>query len=274
MRSLWGDVQVQRPSTAVVSLFLIASGTGVSGQTPLRHYAVDPASSVIYVVTHKAGLLSFLGHEHAILPTMWEGTLCLADSSLGGSRGALLIQTASLVIDSDSARALAGLGGGPDEDTIGELQRKFLDADHLAADTYPEVRVEVLETQAGGEALGARTVQTRATVILHGVTRVMDLPVTLDPLHEGGFRVRGALTLRQSDFGIQPESIAGVVKVSDPVDLHFLLMALPTGDTCEGGGSTPRGTREGPPGLKKDGGTPGGHRSFRTRRKWTKPGAA
>jgi hypothetical protein len=250
---------VQSRSTAVVSLFLIVSGTGVSGQTPLRHYAVDAASSVIYVVTHKEGLLSFLGHKHAILPTVWEGSLCLAGSFPGGSRGTLVIQTASLVIDSDSARALAGLGGGPDEDTIRELQRKITDADHLAADTYPEVRVEVLETQAEDGASGGSTAQTRATVTLHGVTRVMDLPVTLEPMDQGGFRVKGVLTLRQSDFGIRPESIAGVVKVSDPVDLHFLLVALPTGDTCEGGASAPRRAREGPPGLMKDGGRPGRH---------------
>ena len=44
--------------------------------------------------------------------------------------------------------------------------------------------------------------------------------------------VRGTLTVRQSDFGTKPESIAGVVKVSDPVDIRFKLVALPTEDSC------------------------------------------
>lgn len=228
--------------SGVVAVSTIFSGTGLSGQSELREYAVDAAASEIYVVTHKRGLLSFLGHEHAILPLSWEGTLCVSDPVADRSRGSLVIRTGSLVIDSDSARALAGLGGGPGEETIRSLQTKMLDASHLAATTYPEVRLEVVALGVEGEGRGLRT---RAAVTLRGVTRKLELPVTVEPGVGGELRLGGVLTLRQSDFGITPESIAGVVKVSDPVDLHFLLVARPTGGTCD----APRGASAGSQGL-------------------------
>jgi hypothetical protein len=249
-------------------------GGQMFGQADMREFVFDSASSVLYVVTHKEGLLSFLGHEHAIMPMSWKGGLCLADSTAaGGSRGHLVVRTASLVIDSDSARTLASLGKGPGESTVRDLQRKMLDADHLDADSYPEIRLEVValgngtgaagsvasgegglpnraasgeQAQGEADASSGKTPEegpaqqesplpARATLSLHGVTRERVVPVTVEPLAEGGLRIAGIVTVRQSDFGIEPESIVGVVKVSDQVDLHFLLVAFPTGRTCEAG---------------------------------------
>lgn len=200
----------------------------ISGEQQLQEYAIDVSSSTLYVVTHKEGLLSFLGHEHAIVPTEWTGTLCLADPVPAGARGSLILRTASLVIDSDSARTRAGLGSGPSASDVRDIQRKMLDADHLAADSFPEIRLDVVAVQA--EADGR--VQARATVLLHGISRDADLTVTVEPRPQGGILLQGRLTIRQTDFGIRPETVAGVVKVSDPVDLHFGLVAEPTGRPC------------------------------------------
>lgn len=65
---------------------LIASMAGPQpGPAPLHVYRADRQASRLYVVTHKTGLLSFLGHEHAIVPTVWNADLCLADPIPAGA---------------------------------------------------------------------------------------------------------------------------------------------------------------------------------------------
>lgn len=193
----------------------------------LTEYAVDRNASRLYLVTHRAGLLSFLGHEHGIVPLEWEAQLCLADPIPAGGHGALTLRTQSLRIDSDSARAVAGLGKGPGSDDVLVIQRRMLDSDHLAAEQYPEIRLEAIAAapEEGGQVL------VRGTITMRGVSRAIDLPVRVER-SEGGIHLSGSLTIRQRDFGIEPESIAGVVKVSDEVDLHFSLVAVPTERSC------------------------------------------
>lgn len=232
-----------------MSVRLMMIGLGLAGttsepsaaqQTPgaeapaageLQAYAVDREQSSLVVVTHKAGLLSFLGHEHAIIPEGWSVALCLADPVPVTSRGSLVIETGSLVIDSDSARALAGLGDGPGADDVIEIQRTLLNADHLAADAYPTITLDIDSTErTEDEALVAH-----GRLTLRGITRAVAIPVVAESVATGTIRLSGALRIRQSDFGLTPESTAGMVKVSDDVDLRFELVAATTGRPCPPG---------------------------------------
>ena len=151
----------------VVFCLAVAGMDRSGGQETLRSYVVDQGRSSLYLVTHKAGLLSFLGHEHAIVPGEWAAELCLAEPIPRSAHGSVVIQARSLVIDSDSARALAGLGGGPGEDDVLEIQSKMLDAEHLDAQAYPEIVLEIDSVTAEGE--GSLVAFGRFT--LHGITQ-------------------------------------------------------------------------------------------------------
>ena len=213
-----------RPLLALMTLPLLGSGP-----PDLRVYRMVSARSDVYVETHKSGLLSFLGHEHAIVPTEWATDLCLADPVPVGAHGSIRIRTASLLIDSDSARSVAGLGSGPGSDDRRDIQEKMLDAAHLDATRYPEVRIAL---SAVGPERDDR-VDVHGTVALHGVTRDVAFPIQVGRTDDGALQISGDLRLRQRDFGIEPESVHGVVKVSNDVDLHFSLVAVPTGEPCD-----------------------------------------
>jgi hypothetical protein len=218
-----------RVAVLVVGLALTRLAAGPPAEVELLEYAVHPDASVLYVLTRKSGLLSFLGHEHAIVPGEWNASFCLADPIPQGARGSILIRTASLAIDSERARALAGLDDGPGEEDRLQIQRKLLDGEHLAGERYPEIRLDVVTVDAeeGGQ------VRVHANVTVRGVTRSLELPVEIE--REGSaLRLAGVAVVRQSDFGIEPEVVARVVKVSDPVELHFKLVATPTGRACAG----------------------------------------
>lgn len=224
--------------TSPVIAILLALQVGAGGDLPFESsvpdsvptlHRIDTAASELFVVTHKSGLLSFLGHEHAIIPLDWSGEVCTSTPPRAGAHGSIEIRTASLVIDSDSARSLAGLGGGPGEDDVQDIQKTLLDADHLGADRHPAIHVEttLLNPGEGGET------RARTRVTLRDTIQSYAHPVTVEGRNDGGLRVTGSLTLRQREFGIDPASIAGVVKVKDEVDLHFSLVTLSTGQICK-----------------------------------------
>lgn len=196
----------------------------------LHAYAADRELSQLFVVVHRAGLLSFLGHEHAIVPNEWSSELCLADPVPQGAQASLSIVTDSLVIDSDSARALAHMGEGPGDDDRRDLQRTMLDSLHLDAASFPEIRLRLLASTPADEG----RVQVDGTIELHGFTRDISLPVDVERGGDGTLTLAGTLRIRQRDFGIEPESRAGVVKVSNDVDLHFVIVASPTDAMCRG----------------------------------------
>ncbi len=213
--------------TAVLCLAVVGTGRS-GGQETLRSYVVDQERSSLFLVTHRAGLLSFFGHKHAIVPGEWGAELCLAEPIPRSAHGNVVIQSRSLAIDTDSARALAGLGSGPDADDVLEIQGKMLDAEHLDAQAYPEIVLKIDSVAGDGE--GSLVGFGRFT--LRGITQDVSVPMRIESPNDGTTRLSGVLRIRQRDFGIEPESKAGLVKVSNKVDLHFLLVAAPTDQPC------------------------------------------
>jgi len=209
----------------LLSLILPA---GARAQAPTQAWVLARDASRIWVVTHRAGLLSFLGHDHALVPGDWSADLCFASPVPAGAHGSIVVRVASLVIDADSARSLAGLGHGPSRSDVADIQGRILDEAHLDSASYPEIRIEAeaLEAESGGR------LRARGEVTMHGVTRPAEFTMAVEPADAGALRLAGTLTVRQREFGIEPESRAGVVKVADEVDLHFSLVARPVGRPC------------------------------------------
>jgi polyisoprenoid-binding protein YceI len=198
--------------------------TDTVAQQSARSLAVNVGDSRIFVVTHRSGILSFLGHEHAILANQWTATVCWDAPAHAASRAALSIDAATLTIDADSARQLAGLGGGPSAGQRAQIQIKMLN--NLAVQEHNTLRFasDSIRTQAGQLVLfGRLTIKGR----MHNI----DMPITI---RENGREVSisGHTTFRQSTFGISPESIARVVKVQDRVDLHVRLRGSVTTNAC------------------------------------------
>jgi len=199
-----------------------------SAPQDLHTYVVDHEASQLYVVVHRAGLLSFLGHEHAIVPREWDADLCLGDPLSAGAHASLVMETASLVIDSDGARTLAGMDGGPSEEDRETIRSRMMDSTNLDATNFPEIRLELRAV----EPTGVDHASVEGTIVLRGVTQRFDLPVDVERMDGGRLILIGVLRIHQRDFGIEPESRLGVVKVSNDVDLHFAVSALPTDRPC------------------------------------------
>lgn len=186
-----------------------------------RRLAIDHAASSLVAVTGVTGLLSFLGHRHAILATEWAAELVYDPDLPGRSRLELRVPVRALRIDSRAALDAAGLDAGPDDETVGEIQAKMVGPDVLDAGRFPAIRFEsqTVERAPSGGLL------VRGTLALHGRTTAHAVPTTVERRADGAYRFRGHLSVKQSDHGIEPESVAGVVKVADTVTIRFDVVA-------------------------------------------------
>lgn len=217
-------------TTSAACAVVLCTSAPAQAQEPLRAYTVDPDASALWVHTHKAGLFGFLGHEHAIIPLEWSASLCAADPLPRSAHGSVVIRTASLVIDSDSARALAGLDDGPGEDDRRDMQEKLLDAERLDAEGHAEIelRVDSVAPQDDGSVVGS------GRLTIRDIEREITIPLDVEFAETGELWLSGQLEVRQTDFGIEPESVASVVNVADEVDLHVRLVATAGDRACAG----------------------------------------
>lgn len=174
--------------------------------------------SWVIAVTEKAGALGFLGHRHAIEATGGSADLDWRPDDPASSRAVFTVPASSLRIDTGRARRLAGLEGGPDAEDVAELQEKMLSAENLDAAGHRELRLEV----TGVERSSDGGLRVTADLTIKGRTRAVRFPVAVERAGSGT-TFSGSFTVRQSAFGIEPESIAGVVKVADPVEIRFHL---------------------------------------------------
>ncbi|HOL69991.1 MAG TPA: YceI family protein [Bryobacteraceae bacterium] len=190
---------------------------------------IDRSRSYIAAATRKGGFLSAFGagHEHGVLATQWAAAACIDREAVSASRAAVIIPTASLRIDTPEARKLAGLEpGGPDPDDVAKIQQTMLGPKFFAAASHPRIRFQTTEIRRNGDS----GLLLKGPLTIRGVTRDISLPVDVSMPAENTFRFEGKFQIKQTDFGMKPESVAGAVTVKDEVDVHVVIFATAAGE--------------------------------------------
>jgi polyisoprenoid-binding protein YceI len=143
---------------------------------------------------------------------------------LKGSAVNITIPVSSLVIDSMEGRRRAGLSSGPSADDIRKIQQKMLGPEVLDAARYPNL--EFVSTFVQENRTGE--LQLTGQFRMHGQAREVRFPLRYQRNGEGRVDFSGQFTIKQTDFGIQPESIGlGAVKVKDEVQIRFQVSMAP-----------------------------------------------
>ena len=190
-------------------------------ESAAQRYRIDGEGSTLHILVYRAGPLARLGHNHVISSTqiqgwIWQGT------SLETSGFSIQVPVNSLVVDDNAARAAEGDDfplNIPEDAKAGTkvnmLRETLLDGEH-----YPTVALESLHMDGNVPTptviaflrIKERTQQVRVPV------RLTNSPSTL--------HVQSEFSLRQSDFGITPLSVAmGALQVQDTVHIKFDLLA-------------------------------------------------
>ena len=113
---------------------------------------------------------------------------------------------------------------GPAEE-IPKVQEKMVGPAVLDTARFPEARFRSLQVK--GKSLGAARFELEVSgeLSLHGVTRPVASRLVVD-LQGERLTARGQAVLKQTDFGMTPVSVAGVVKVKNELSLEIEIVAV------------------------------------------------
>ena len=182
--------------------------------TATRTFQIDPARSRASIDVGKAGAFSFAGHTHEVAIPAVNGTVMVEPDAVEHSTVRLEIDAASLKV--------TGKGDPPKD--VPEIQRVMLSDKVLDVDRHPKILF-----QSTGVTVDRRTGTTldlnvAGTLTLHQVARPIRVPVHAD-LEADTLTASGRFHVKQTDHGIKPVSVGGVVNVKDALDISFTIVA-------------------------------------------------
>ena len=179
-------------------LALLALFPGHGDQAQSGHAQSRPQRSAITIHVGKAGFFSPFGHNHIV-----SAPLAQVAIDPKSKTAAITVLSADMkVMDADIS----------DKDRT-EIQATMLGPKVLDAQKFPEIKF----TSSRIEETAPDHFRVSGALQLHGVSRQFTFPVTGTPEH-----YTGRTKLKQTDFGIQPVSVAGgTVKVKDEIEIDF-----------------------------------------------------
>jgi polyisoprenoid-binding protein YceI len=179
-----------------------------------RAYAVDPAQSSLTVTVGKAGLFKFAGHVHEVVAPVAEGQVTADAENLAAASVRLAFRSSELKVT----------GKGEPAGDVPKVQAAMVGPKVLDAARFPAIEFRSTAVSGRSRGPGIWDVEVRGDLTLHGVTRGVVLPLRVEASADA-LVASGTATLKQRDYGIEPVSVAGVVKVKDELRLDFRITA-------------------------------------------------
>ncbi len=187
--------QFRATTCAIVGILMLPAGAGVG----VDAQSIDVERSTLTVHVYKTGLFSVFADNHVIRAPIAGGRI--------SEDGPLAVELTM------KAGQMTVLDPGLSPDKRAEVQARMRGPEVLDSGRYPEVRFASTRVVPDG----ADRWQVTGDLSLHGASR----PLTFAVVRRDG-RLRGAVSIRQREFGIQPISIAGgTVKVKDELRIEF-----------------------------------------------------
>ena len=174
-----------------ISLALIGNSALFAAQKE-----IDPDHSSLTIHVAKSGLLSAAGHEHTVMAPIEDGTI---DDS----------QTAHVSFRVNAARLMV-----LPEEHQSEVQRSMQER-VLESSRFPEISF----TSDSVKTVSKDSWLVSGILMLHGEVKPISVSV-----HRADGTYIGTVTIKQTDFGIQPISTAGgTVKVKNELKINFTI---------------------------------------------------
>ena len=199
-----------------VALFVLLGGASVFAAGEPESLAIDPGASRVRIHLGRTGFLKFLGHDHEIDAPIAEGRVVVAVGDPARSSVRLRFE----------ARRLAVVPGSEPASDIPKVEARMRGPEVLDVDRHPEI--VFVSSSVAGEMVepGRYRLRVRGTLELEGRSFPVELP--LEVRQSGGeLEARGEVEWRLRDLGIEPPSVAGVVRVANEFRATFEITARP-----------------------------------------------
>jgi polyisoprenoid-binding protein YceI len=185
-----------------------------------RTFAIDGNASTAKAHVGKTGIGGFAGHEHNVIAGSLQGEVQFDPQNLEASAVDLIVVTRKLRVSEQ---------GEPEGDAA-KVEERMRGPEVLNVPRFPTIHFR--STRVYGQLLSPNTYELRiiGELSMHGMTKQLPVPVQLHVLPDGSLLAEGELAVQQTDFGIEPTTVAGgLVKVENEVTLTFHIAARPQG---------------------------------------------
>jgi len=215
----------ETPRRLALAVALLLAGGGLADAEP-EAFLVDPEASQVRIHLGRAGLLKFMGHDHTIDAPIAQGQVAVDPAD----------PTRSLVDLRWQAALLAIVPGTEPEKDVPEVEERMRGPEVLDVERHAEIRFWSFEIQIeeADPAAGRWRLRVRGGLELKGARHTVEIP--LDVRRRGDeITATGEVRLRLRDLGVEPPSVAGVVKVSNDFRVSFEVRARRAPPVVEGG---------------------------------------
>ena len=184
-------------------------------------FRISPEATTLHILVYRGGTMATLGHNHVISSRSVNGFIWRHEQPyLSGFDIALPVN--DLIVDDNDARGAEGSEfplNVPESARQGTRHNMLSEA-LLDGETYPVIRLQ--SANVSGDTDAPHIV---VHVTIKNQIHLYTLPVTVK-LESTTLHVRGEFSIRQTDFGIKPYSVAmGALQVLDELKVKFDLQA-------------------------------------------------
>jgi len=186
-----------------------ATGAKMAATGSAARYVIDTGISRFTARAFATGLFSSLGHSPTFAIRGYTGEAAIVAGGLEQATIRITVQSASLDLTDDVSQK--------DRAEIEDKMRQEV----LETSAYPEIAFE--SSQVSPNMLGENmyAVSVAGNLTLHGVTHSETISAQVT-VADSTLRAYGEFSLRQTDYGIRPVSVAGgTLKVKDEVKVTF-----------------------------------------------------
>jgi polyisoprenoid-binding protein YceI len=209
-----------RYRSVLTVLFCGVATAAIGRGAPARSYAIDASQSKATIEVGKSGMLSFAaGHGHEVVASGITGTIGVDDDDPARS-------TAHVTID---ASALKVTGKGESADDVPKVQATMASAQVLDVQQYPQITFAATSIAVKNNQGATLDAMVTGQLTLRNVSRSITVPVAAR-MEGQTLTATGRFPVKQSDYGIKPVSVGGVVSVKDTVNVSFTIVARAAAD--------------------------------------------
>jgi polyisoprenoid-binding protein YceI len=191
--------------TLAGSLTLAAAGP--------RTFTVDPSRSRALIDVGKAGAFSFAGHTHEVEAPLTSGVVHVDPDNV--SKSDLRLQF--------NAAAMKVTAKGEPPDDVPKVTQAMLSDQVLDVKNFPSIAF-VSTVVSGRGSASALDLQITGNLTIRGTTKPVRAAASAR-IDGDTLTATGKFTIKQTDFGIKPISVGGVVKVKDDLNINFTIVA-------------------------------------------------
>jgi polyisoprenoid-binding protein YceI len=199
---------------AALTVFVVVAVAVIVRGAAARPYTIDASQSNATIEVGKSGAFSFAaGHTHEVLAPKMTGTIAVdVDDPVHSN--------IRMTVD---ASALKVTGKGEPAGDVPKVQETMAGMQVLDVQRYPTIAFESTSVALKTHTDATLDVMVTGELTIRGVAHEITVPVSVK-MEGRTLTATGRFSVKQTEYGIKPVSVGGVVSVKDTVNISFTIV--------------------------------------------------